>query len=176
MTVKHISLLPLAAILLLTISPVRAAEQSTVQAVIPWEGEGRVFQIDTRRVQFLGAIEGVMYVENAKGEMNEGFVQCPIIQMMDLETGNSEAFGNCEITASPDDVVYAKLSCKGKVGDCTGKFILTDGEGKFAGISGEGKLRVRSPIQALAGGLGSGSLLRVAAGIAIIKDLKFSTP
>jgi len=176
MTVKHISLLPLAAILLLAISPARAAEQDTVQAIIPWEGEGRVFQIDTRRVQFLGAIEGIMYVENSKGEMNEGFVQCPIVQMMDLETGVSEAFGHCEITASPTDVVYAQLSCKGKVGDCTGKFILIDGEGKFAGISGQGKIRVRSPIQALAGDLGSGALLRVAAGLAVITDLKFSTP
>jgi len=176
MTVKSISLLPLVAILMLAIAPARAAEQGTVQAVIPWEGEGRIFQIDTRRIQFLGAIEGVMYIENAKGEMNEAFVQCPIIQMMDLETGTTEASGNCEITASPTDVAYAQMSCKGKVGDCTGKFTLIDGEGEFAGISGEGKLRVRSPIRALASDLGSGSLLRVAAGLAIIKDLKFSTP
>jgi len=176
MTVKHISLLPLAAILLLAISPARAADQRTVQAVIPWEGEGRIFQIDTKRIQFLGSIEGIMYVQNAKGEMNEGFVQCPIVQMMDLETGVMEAFGHCEITASPVDVAYAELSCKGRVGDCSGKFVLSDGEGKFAGITGEGELRVRSPIHALAGGLGSGSLIRVAAGIAIIKDLKFSTP
>jgi len=176
MTVKHISLLPLVAILLLAVTPVRAAEQGTVQAVIPWQGKGRIFQIDTRRIQFLGAIEGVMYVENAKGEMNEAFVQCPIIQMMDLETGTTEAFGHCEITASPDDVAYAQLSCKGEVGDCSGKFILIDGEGRFAGISGEGKLRVRSPIRGLAGDLGSGALLRVAAGLAVIKDLKFSTP
>jgi hypothetical protein len=176
MTVKHISLLPLVAILLLAVSPARAAEQGTVQAVIPWEGQGRIFQIDTHRIQFLGALEGVMYVENAKGEMNEGFVQCPVVQMMDLETGDMEAFGHCEITASPVDVAYAQLSCKGRVGDCSGKFVLVDGEGKFTGISGEGKLRVRSPIHALASDLGSGSLLRVAAGIIIIKDLKFSIP
>jgi len=176
MTIKHISLLPLVAILLLAISPARAAEQGTVQAVIPWEGQGRIFQIDTRRIQFLGAIEGVMYVENAKGEMNEGFVQCPIMQMMDLETGDMEAIGNCEITASPTDVAYAQLSCKGRVGDCSWKLVLIDGEGRFAGISGEGKVRVRSPIHALASDLGSGSLLRVAAGIIIVKDLKFSTP
>jgi hypothetical protein len=176
MTFKSIALLPLVAILLLAVAPARAAEQGTVQAVIPWEGEGRIFQIDSRRIQFLGAIEGIMYVENAKGEMNEAFVQCPIIQMMDLESGTTEAFGHCEITASPDDVVYAQLSCKGRVGDCTGKFILIDGEGKFAGISGEGMLRVRSPIHALAGDLGSGALLRVAAGLAVIRDLKFSTP
>ena len=176
MTVKHISLLPLVAILLLAVSPARAAEQGTVQAVIPWEGQGRIFQIDTRRIQFLGALEGVMYVENAKGEMNEGFVQCPIVQMMDLETGDMEALGNCEITASPTDVAYAQLSCKGRVGDCSGKLVLIDGEGRFAGISGEGEVRVRSPIHALASDLGSGALLRVAAGIIIVKDLKFSTP
>lgn len=176
MTVKSISLLPLAAILLLAVMPLKAAEQGTVQAAIPWEAEGRVFQIDTRRVQFLGALEGIMYVENSRGEMHEGFVQCPIVQMMDLETGTTEAFGHCEITAGPEDVVYAQLSCKGQVGDCAGKFILIDGEGKFSGISGEGKLRVRSPLHALAADLGSGALVRIAAGLAVIKDLKFSTP
>jgi hypothetical protein len=176
MTFKSISLLPLAAILLLAVMPVKAADQGTVQAAIPWEGEGRVFQIDTRRVQCLGALEGIMYVENSRGEMHEGFVQCPIVQMMDLETGDTEAFGHCEITAGPEDVVYAQLSCKGRLGDCAGKFILIDGEGKFAGISGEGKLRVRSPLHALAADLGSGALVRIAAGLAVIKDLKFSTP
>jgi len=164
------------AILMLAVSPARAAEEDTVQAVIPWEGKGRVFQIDTRRLQFLGALEGVMYVENSKGEMNEAFVQCPIVQMLDLESGVTEATGNCEITASPEDVVYATMSCKGKAGDCEGDFILTDGEGRFAGISGQGKLRVRSPIRALAVDLGSGATLRVGSGLAVIKDLKFSTP
>ena len=176
MTVKQISLLPLVAVLLLILSPARAAEEGTVQAVIPWEAEGRVFQIDTRRLQFLGALEGVMYIQNAKGEMNEAFVQCPIVQMLDLETGVSEAIGNCEITASPEDVAYAQMTCKGMAGDCKGKFVLIDGEGRFAGISGQGELRVRSPIRALVADLGSGALVRVAAGLAVIKDLKFSTP
>ena len=176
MTVKQISLLPLVAILMLVLTPARAAEQGTVQAIIPWEGEGRVFQIDTRRLQFLGELEGVMYIENSKGEMNEAYVQCPIVQMFDMEAGVSEAIGHCEITTSPDDVAYAQITCKGEPGDCAGKFILIDGEGRFAGISGEGKIRVRSPIRALAGGLGSGDMVRVAAGIAIIKDLKFSIP
>ena len=176
MTVKQISLLPLVAILLLAVSPVRAAEQGTVQLIIPWEGKGRVFQINTRSLQFLGALEGIMYIENSEGEMHEGFVQCPITQMLDLETGTTEANGHCEITASPEDVVYAQMSCKGMVGDCKGEFILTDGEGRFAGISGQGELRVRSAIRALATDLGSGATLRIGSGLAIIKDLKFSTP
>jgi hypothetical protein len=176
MTVKPISLLPLVAILLLAAMPARAAEQGTVQAAIPWEGKGRVFQISPRTVQFLGALKGIMYVENSKGDMHEGFVLCPITQMIDIETGDSDASGHCEITAGPDDVVYAQISCKGQVGDCVGKFVLTDGEGKFAGISGEGNLRVRSPLHHLATDLGSGATVRVASGIAIIKDLKFSKP
>jgi hypothetical protein len=180
MTVKPISLLPLVALLLLavapTLMPVSAAEQGTVQAVIPWEGKGRVFQIDPRRIQFLGAFTGIMYVENSRGEMHEGFVQCPIVQIVDIETGDSEASGHCEVTAGPDDVVYARIACKGHVGDCGGKFTLIDGEGKFAGISGEGELRVRSALHQLATDLGSGATVRVASGLAIIRDLKFSTP
>ena len=162
MTVKQVFMLSLLAVVLLALSPARAAEQGTVQAIIPWDGEGRVFQIDTRRLQFLGEIEGIMYLENDQGKLNEA--------------GVTEAIGHCEITISPDDVVYAQFSCKGKPGGCTGKFILIDGEGKFAGISGEGSLRVRSPLRALAGGLGSGDLVRVASGLAVIKDLEYSTP
>ena len=176
MTVKHFTLLPLLAILLLAVSPARSAEQGTVQAIIPWEGEGRVFQIDSRRLQFLGSLEGVMYLENNKGEMNEAFVQCPIMQILDLESGVTEALGHCEITISPEDVVYAQMSCKGQVGVCKGKFILIDGEGRFNGISGQGEISVRSPIRALVADLGSGALLRVGSGLATIKDLKFSTP
>ncbi len=48
MTVKQIFLVPMVAILLLTIAPVYAAKQGTVQAIIPWEGEGRVFQVGTK--------------------------------------------------------------------------------------------------------------------------------
>ena len=176
MTVKQIFILPLATLLLLVLAPAGAAEQGTVQAIVPWEGEGRVFQIDTRRVQFLGEIEGIMYIETSKGALHEAFVQCPIVQTIDLDSGASEALGHCEVTAGPDDVAYAQISCKGEPGDCTGKFVLIDGEGRFVGISGEGKLRVRSPIQALAGGLGSGDMVRIAAGLAVVRDLKFSIP
>jgi hypothetical protein len=53
---------------------------------------------------------------------------------------------------------------------------LIDGEGKFAGISGAGELRVRSPIQGLIAGLGSGAILRIGSGLAIVNDLKYRIP
>jgi hypothetical protein len=176
MTVKRIYLAPVVAILLLALSPARAAEQDTVQAAIPWDAEGQVFQVNTSTVVFLGAMKGIMYVEKSSGEMHEGFVVCPIVQKLDLKTGSTEATGHCEITASPESVLYAKLTCKGKVGLCEGKFTLTDGEGKFAGVSGSGKLKVRSPIHALVADIASGSVVRVASGLAIIDDLKYSIP
>lgn len=162
--------------LLLTGSPARAAEQGTIQAAIPWDGEGQVFQVNSVTMLFLGALKGVMYVENSKGEMHEGFVVCPIMQELDLNTGSTHANGHCEITASAADVVYASLTCRGKAGQCEGEFTLTDGEGKFAGASGSGKLSVRSPMRALIGSMGAGSILRVASGLATIDDLQYRIP
>ena len=165
-----------AAILLSILLPVRAAENDTVQAIIPWEASGRVFQVDTSTMLFLGAFTGVMYIESSQGEMHEAFVMCPIMQKVDLKTGDSEAVGYCEISASSENVAYAELTCDGEVGSCDGTFTLIDGEGGFTGISGAGALRVRSPMRALITDVAAGAELRVASGLAVIKDLKYSIP
>ncbi len=128
MTVKRSYLISAVALLLLNGSPVYAAEQDTLQAIIPWEAEGRVFQVDTKTMMFVGAVKGVMYIASSSGEMHEAFVMCPITQKLDLETGQTEAVAHCEISASPDDVAYAELSCSGEVGSCQGTFELIDGQ------------------------------------------------
>jgi len=176
MTVKQIFLVPMVAILLLTITPAQAAKEGTVQAIIPWEGEGRVFHVGTNRLMFLGSLKGVMYIENAAGEMHEGLVVCPIVQELNMETGATQASGRCEITTGPDSVAYAQLTCKGKPGECAGEFIVDEGEGEFAGITGSGKLSVRSPIRTIIADLPSGAVLRVASGLAVIKNLNYSIP
>lgn len=178
MTVKRFFLLPLLVIAPLVFSLAQAAEKGTVQATIPWDGEGNVYQVNTSTVVFMGSLKGIIYVESATGDMNEGFVVCPVMQELDMESGTTEAIGHCEITASPDDVLYARMTCEGKVGGggCSGDFKLTDGEGKFKGISGSGKLQVRSPLRAVAADLASGAVVRIATGLAVIKDLKYSIP
>ena len=176
MTVKRSYLMTAVALLLLNLSPVYAAEQDTVQATIPWEAAGRVFQVDTSTIMFLGAFTGVMYIESSRGEMHEAFVMCPITQKLNLETGNSEAVGHCEISASPENVAYAELTCSGEVGSCNGTFTLVDGEGKFVGIAGTGTLRVRSPMRTLITDMAAGAELHVASGLAVIKDLEYSIP
>jgi len=176
MMMKRIRAMSVAALLLSMLLPVRAAENDTVQAIIPWEASGRVFQADTSTMLFLGAFTGVMYIESSQGEMHEAFVMCPIMQKVDLKTGDSEAVGHCEISASPDNVAYAELACNGEVGSCNGTFTLIDGEGEFTGISGTGALRVRSPMRALITDVAAGAELRVASGLAVIKDLEYSIP
>jgi hypothetical protein len=175
MTLKRF-VLPIAATLLLALSTAQAAEQDTVQAVIPWEAEGQVFQVDVGTVLFLGALEGIMYIESSRGDMHEAFVECPVMQELDMESGKTEATGRCEITASDASVAYAELTCKGEVGNCDGEFKLVSGEGDLAGISGSGNLRIRSPMRALIADIGSGAILRVGAGLAVVKDLKYRIP
>ena len=178
MTVKRLILLPLLVISPLAFAPLQAADKGTVQATIPWDGEGKVYQVNSSTIVFIGALKGIMYVESATGEMNEGFVVCPVMQQLDAESGTTSAVGHCEITASPNDVLYAKMTCQGKAGSggCSGSFELTDGEGKFKGISGNGNLRVRSPLRVIATDLASGTVVRVATGLATIKDLEYSIP
>lgn len=176
MTAKHLTMASLAAICLWVQPVTHAAESGTVQVIIPWEGEGHVYRVAPNRMKFLGEIQGIMYIESARGEMNEAFVSCPITQELDMESGTTVAEGECEITASSETVLFADLTCEGEVGNCQGEFKLTGGLGNFAGISGSGGLRVRSPIRALAADLGSGALLRVASGLAVITDLKYKIP
>jgi hypothetical protein len=68
------------------------------------------------------------------------------------------------------------LTCDGEVGSCNGTFTLIAGEGEFTGISGTGTLRVRSPMRALITDVAAGAELRVASGLAVIKDLEYSIP
>ena len=161
---------------LLWVPLAHAAEQDTVQAVIPWEAEGRVFHVGADEQLFLGALNGILYVESSAGDIHEAFVMCPVIQRLDTKTGNSKATAHCEITASGDNVAYAEMSCDGEVGDCKGTFTLTSGVGGFEGISGEGSLRVRSPIGVLITDMAAGAEISVGAGLAIIKNLKYRIP
>jgi len=167
-------LLPL--FVLCTWSSVTRAESTTVSAVIPWQGQGEVFPIGTDKFQFLGAIEGIMYLERADGEMNEAFVKCPIVQDIDATDQSTSASGNCTIVVSTDDAVFAELSCEGRAGLCRGEFKLTGGTGRFTGISGSGEMIVRSPVHALASDLSGGTVLKISAGILQLPKLNITLP
>ena len=152
------------------------AASITVSAVIPWQGQGQIFPIGTDKLRFLGSIEGIMYVETAEGVLNEAFVQCPIVQDIDVTSETTSATGNCTIVVSTEDAVFAELTCTGMQGFCSGEFKLTGGTGRFSGISGSSRMTVRSPVHALARDLSDGTVLQIAAGILQLPELTITLP
>ena len=177
MTREKVALRFLTAILILCAwSGVTFAESRTVTAVIPWQGQGQIFPIDTDKLRFLGSIEGIMYVETTEGPLNEAFVQCPIVQEIDLSSQTTSATGNCTIVVSTEDAVFAELTCSGMQGYCSGEFTLTGGTGRFSGISGSSPMTVRSPVHALAQNLSDGTVLQIAAGILQLPELVITLP
>ena len=152
------------------------AKKSTISAVIPWQGQGQVFQTNQGKAQFLGSLEGIMYAENAEGEMDEAFVRCPIVQDIDLAAGTSSTSGKCIIVVSSEDTVYAEIECEGSAGLCRGEFRITGGAGRFDGIKGKGKLTARSPVHALASDLSAGVSIHAAAGILQMPELTVELP
>ncbi len=152
------------------------AETSTISALIPWQGQGQIFPINSNELQFLGSLEGIMYVETAEGAMNEGFVRCPIVQTIDAVNQTTSATGNCVIAVATEDTVFAEISCEGIAGLCRGEFTITGGTGRFDGVSGSGRMTVRSPVHALAKDLSDGTVIHAAAGILQIPKLKIELP
>ena len=152
------------------------AETRTISAVIPWQGQGQIFQVSAGKLRFLGSLEGIMYVETAEGSMNEAFVRCPIVQNINLEDSTTSATGDCVIVAGPEDIAYAEITCDGVAGLCRGEFRFTGGAGRLEGIRGKGKMTVRSPLHALAGDLSGGVMIQAAAGILQMPELRVELP
>lgn len=162
---------------LMCLGPIAAsAESGSVKATIPWEGQGRVFQIGPDTLLFLGAMKGIAYATRDDGVLNEGFLLCPVTQRLNVSTQATSAVGQCEILVDGDDVIYAEFVCEGKVGRCDGEFRVTGGGGRFEGVSGSSKMSVRSPIQVLAMDVASGSELRISMGLAELEELNYRIP
>ncbi len=166
----------LAMLVLCSWSSMSYADTRTVSAVVSWQGQGEVFPIGVDTLRFLGSIEGVMYIDTAEGPLNEAFVECPIVQNIDVSSQSITSTGNCTIVVSTEDAVFAELSCEGVKGFCLGEFKLTGGTGRFSGISGSSEMTVRSPMHALVADLSNGTVLNVASGILQIPALTFTLP
>jgi hypothetical protein len=131
---------------------VSAAEEGTVTAAAAWQGRGRIFDLGGGEALFIGAFGGVLFVENAQGDLHAARLLCPGT----LETkGGSDAYqaqGRCIITARTGDRVFARWDCAGSVGaGCKGTFRLTGGTGRFQRISGEGDILLRTVVSQLVG-------------------------
>ena len=149
------------------------AGEKSVKILMPWDGEGSVYTIGIDKLLFMGEFEGIMYVETSAGELDAAYANCPASQRIDMKGKQSSATGYCTITISSEEVVFAEWSCKGKVGACEGTFNLTGGTGKYAGVTGSSEILVRSVLNTLVVGMGSGDAVRAATGLAILPNLTY---
>ncbi|MEM1114481.1 MAG: hypothetical protein AAGI11_21395 [Pseudomonadota bacterium] len=114
-----------------------------------WNGHGKMLQISPDQSQFLGVIQGILYIESSEGELDEAFVECTVIQLLKLESQEGDAQGNCVLVQDPDNTAFAEHSCRGFAGSCKGTFTITGGTGQFEGAAGQSPLIVRSPMNVL---------------------------
>ena len=141
-----------------------------------WEGEGSIHQIGPSEMIFQGAFAGIIYFETPTGDLDGAFATCPATQRINIELGTTTGTGQCEITKSSEDVVYAEWHCDGEPGDCRGKFNLVSGLGRFVGVTGQSDFRVRSIMAQLIGDDASGASQNVGQGIALLPNLTFHLP
>jgi hypothetical protein len=163
--------------LLLTLgtSSLASAEQAKhLQADFSWSGHGQVFQIGIESQEFLGVIEGVLYVETAEGSLDDAFMECSAKQQLHRGSNKTAAQGNCSIVQSAEDNIFASYQCEGTLGACIGRLTLTSGTGKFEGISGGSEMIIRSPMRHLISALGDAEDMTVANGLARFPSLVYT--
>lgn len=129
------------------LSPLKAAEQTTVQAFATWQSEGRVYRIGENKGLFVGGLQGTMFADNDKGELNTAKIICPAMIEIRLEDDEVTGDGRCIITGTRGNTVFGKWHCTGKaLLGCVGVFELTAGTGKFEGVTGGGAIVFRTAI------------------------------
>jgi hypothetical protein len=152
------------------------AEQGTAKILAPWEANGQLFQVAVDKLQFIGTFEGIMYIEHGEGLLDAALFTCPSTQIIHVLSNQLEGHGYCTIESPTGDYVYAEFNCDGEPGSCTGKFTLTGGTGRLAGITGESDVIVRTALSGTAINEATGGTVSAAKGLAIWPEMRFEFP
>jgi len=173
---KRSWIISLLGVIALCLSNLTFAEQQTLSATMSWDGEGRVYVVGPGKLQFQGEIQGVFYVEKASGKLNAAFGLCPVIYTANTIEKTTSGSGQCEIIGDGGDSVFAEYSCSGQAGLCKGTFKITGGTGALEGANGSSDLIIRSTVNSLIYGLGSGSQIVIKNGILVLPKLTYTVP
>ena len=152
------------------------AEQRTVRATSPWEGDGYAFPIGNDRVYMVAVFTGTIFIEDGTGALHTGSIVCPATVEGDLNTMTKKGQGHCIITNDDGDRVFADYNCTGDMESCRGPFTLVGGTGKFKGITGEGEMISRIQSRDILIVEGFESTHQIGEGIAIWPKLTYSIP
>lgn len=164
------------AIIVGSYGPAAASEEATVKAFSAWLGDGRTFQTGPKQATFIGDFAGPMFVETAQGIVKTGRLLCPAIVEIGLDDGKQRGEGRCTITASDGARIYAEITCTGVyMTGCNGDLKITGGSDRFAGITGGGKVMIRSDLRQI-GATSEGSVKEDASGSLSLPELHYKIP
>ena len=155
----------------------QAAEQ-IIEGFMAWDGKGTVYETGPHTGTFVGEIRGTLFIQSEKGPAAAGKMICPALLGIDLADATQIGVGSCIVTGDDGAKVYADWSCHGvHLIGCDGEIKLTGGTGRLQGISGTGKLSVRTIKQVSSATVtADGALEEIGSGLLMLKDLKYSLP
>jgi hypothetical protein len=167
------------AILMIALSsyrPAAAGEEATIAAFASWQGEGKTIKTGNEQATFVGALVGRIYAETEKGPLASGVLACPAMVEIGLKDNAQRGRGSCTITAKDGAQIYAELTCAGYyLLGCNGELKLTGGTERFAGITGGGKVIIRSDERRITANQDS-TLAEKGSGILYMRELSYKLP
>ena len=153
-----------------------SGEEATVEALSVYQSQGKLSKTGPSSATFAGTLSGLFFVMTSEGPGRPASIVCPGSLEVDLETGAQEGKGKCTIENRDGDEVYADWTCDGyHLVGCRGDFVLTGGLGRFEGVTGGGKMTVRSDVHEMAV-QSKGTVSRASQGVIWWQDLHYQVP
>jgi len=160
-----------------------AAEEATARVVGPVRLYGLFFEVGEHIAQFMGALHGTVFVESGATALDGWAIVCPASFQIAGATPTFSAEGQCALAKEDAHKIYARWTCAGTMlQGCRGRFTVTGGTGRFAQVSGESDVIVRSTLVEIAdvppsaprGPLGVAR--EIATGLFILPNLRYRVP
>lgn len=149
-----------------------ADAKSTKVLLAVWEGAGVAFQVSETNAQFIGTINGQLFVEDDTRALREAEITCPATLDIVIADGTQNGTGHCIIRTPENERVFARWTCVGKrESGCAGDFQITGGTGQFKGASGQGGLMIRSTLDSAVSLAIGGTSVEAARGLMMIEGL-----
>ena len=121
-----------------------AAEPVTLDAFSVWHATGTAQQVGPTTAVFAGTMSGPYFIDAGEGPVPAGAISCIGSLEADTATGAQAGAARCRLVAADGAVAFGRFTCKGwRLVGCVGPFVLEGGEGRLAGVSGEGPIVIR---------------------------------
>ncbi len=121
-----------------------APETVTLDAFSIWEATGTTTLVGPDTRMFAGAMSGPYFIDTGEGPVPAGSIVCLGALEASAATGAQSGSARCRLAAADGAVAFGRFRCEGwRIVGCVGRFVLDGGEGRLAGVAGEGPIVIR---------------------------------